>query len=140
MAAQVSEEAAVAGAGTFPDEPSGTAALLEAARSGFRSLGARRDLARVDARLRSIGVRSGQPRSRSRGDGWDSLTTAEREVVALTVEGLTNREIAARLFISPRTVETHLTHVFAKLGLQGRPALRLAAARRNGHRGVSAAR
>jgi DNA-binding CsgD family transcriptional regulator len=129
VAAQVSEEAAVGGAA---DEPSGTAELLETARSGFRALGARRDLARVEARLRSVGVRSGRSRPRSRGGGWDSLTTAEREVVALTTEGLTNREIAARLFISPRTVETHLTHVFAKLDLPGRPALRLAAARRNG--------
>ncbi|MDQ3988594.1 MAG: LuxR C-terminal-related transcriptional regulator [Actinomycetota bacterium] len=140
VAAQVSEEAAVAGAGASSDEPSGTVDLLEAARSGFRALGARRDLARVEARLRSIGVRSGRPRPRSRGDGWDSLTTAEREVVALATEGLTNREIAARLFISPRTAETHLTHVFAKLDLQGRPALRLAVARRNGTGSVSAAR
>lgn len=140
VAAQASEEAAVAGAGTSSDEPNGTVALLEAARSGFRALGARRDLARVEARLRSIGVRSGRSRPRRRGGGWDSLTTAEREVVALTTEGLTNREIAARLFISPRTVETHLTHVFAKLDLLGRPALRLAVARRNAARSVSAAR
>ncbi|MGH3944580.1 MAG: ATP-binding protein [Pseudonocardiaceae bacterium] len=135
--AQVSEEAAVAG---VADEPSGAAELLEVARNGFQALGARRDLARVEARLRSIGVRSGRSRPRSRGDGWDSLTTAEREIVALIAEGLTNREIGARLFISPRTVETHLTHVFAKLDLQGRSSLRLAAARRNGARNVSAAR
>ena len=109
-------------------------------RRAFRNLGARRDLARVEARLRSIGVRSGRSRPRSRGGGWDSLTTAEQEVVALTTEGLTNREIAARLFISPRTVETHLTHVFAKLNLSGRPALRIAASLRNGTRGVSAVR
>jgi DNA-binding CsgD family transcriptional regulator len=137
VAAQVSEEAAVAGA---PEQPGRTATLLEAARSGFRLLGARRDLARVDARLREIGVHSGRSRPRSRGGGWDSLTTAEREVVALTTEGLTNREIAARLFISPRTVEAHLTHVFAKLDLPGRPALRVAAARRNAAHGLAAVR
>lgn len=137
VGAQVSEEAAIAAAAA---EPSGAAVLLEAARSGFQALGARRDLARVEARLRSIGVRSGRSRPRSRGDGWDSLTTAEREVVALTTEGLTNREIAGRLFISPRTVETHLTHVFAKLDVHGRPALRLAVARRNGAGSVFAAR
>lgn len=136
VAAQVSEEAAAAGAA---DDPAETTALLEAARAGFRSLGAHRDLARVEARLRSIGVRNGRPRARSRGGGWDCLTKAEREVIALTTEGLTNREIAERLFISPRTVETHLTHVFAKLDLQGRPALRLAVARRNGARSVSTA-
>lgn len=114
------------------DPPSGTVALLEAAYSGFRSLGARRDLARVEARLRSIGVRRGQFRHRRRGgSGWDSLTMAERGVVALVTEGLTNREIAERLFISPRTAETHLTHVFAKLDLTGRRALRRAAVRSN---------
>lgn len=135
VAAQASEEAAAAGT----DDPAETTALLEAARAGFRSLGAHRDLARVEARLRSIGVRNGRPRPRSRGGGWDCLTKAEREVIALTTEGLTNREIAERLFISPRTVETHLTHVFAKLDLQGRPALRLAVARRNGTRSASTA-
>lgn len=62
--------------------------------------------------------------------GWESLTPTEREVVALVVEGLHNKEVAAKLFISPATVRTHLTHVFAKLGLSGRTELMAAAARR----------
>src|SRR5262249_31626839 len=41
--------------------------------------------------------------------GWASLTPTERDVVRLVAEGLTNKDVAARLFISPRTVQTHLT-------------------------------
>ena len=55
--------------------------------------------------------------------GWASLTPAEREVVRLVSEGLGNKDIAARLFVSPRTVQTHLTHVYTELGLSSRVQL-----------------
>jgi len=55
--------------------------------------------------------------------GWESLTSAEREVVRLVSEGLSNPEVGRRLFISPRTVGHHLTHVFDKLGIRSRGAL-----------------
>jgi predicted ATPase/class 3 adenylate cyclase/DNA-binding CsgD family transcriptional regulator len=61
--------------------------------------------------------------------GWASLTPTELDVVRLLTEGLPNKDIATRLFISPRTVETHLTHVYAKLGLSSRVQLAQAAAR-----------
>jgi DNA-binding CsgD family transcriptional regulator len=61
--------------------------------------------------------------------GWESLTPTERDVVRLVSEGLTNKDIAARLFISPRTVQTHLTHVYTKLGLTSRVQLVQEAAR-----------
>jgi DNA-binding CsgD family transcriptional regulator len=55
--------------------------------------------------------------------GWRSLTPIEHDVVRLVREGLGNKDIGARLFISPRTVQTHLTHVDAKLGLTSRVQL-----------------
>ena len=72
---------------------------------------------------------------RGRGDrkrptsGWASLTPTERDVVRLVSEGLANKDIAARLFVSPRTVQAHLTHVYTKLGLTSRVQLAQEAAR-----------
>jgi predicted ATPase/class 3 adenylate cyclase/DNA-binding CsgD family transcriptional regulator len=63
--------------------------------------------------------------------GWESLTPTEREVVRLVSEGLPNKDIAARLFVSPRTVQTHLTHVYSKLGLRSRVQLAQEATRRS---------
>jgi predicted ATPase/class 3 adenylate cyclase/DNA-binding CsgD family transcriptional regulator len=63
--------------------------------------------------------------------GWASLTPTERDVVGLVSDGLGNKDIAARLFISPRTVQTHLTHVYHKLGLASRVQLVQEAARHN---------
>jgi predicted ATPase/class 3 adenylate cyclase/DNA-binding CsgD family transcriptional regulator len=61
--------------------------------------------------------------------GWASLTPTERDVVRLVSDGLANRDIATRLFVSPRTVQTHLTHVYTKLGLASRVQLVQEAAR-----------
>ncbi|MGO4446105.1 LuxR C-terminal-related transcriptional regulator [Mycobacterium sp. 2YAF39] len=63
--------------------------------------------------------------------GWDSLTPTEVDVVRLVQEGLGNKDIAARLFISHRTVQTHLTHVYTKLGLSSRVQLAQEAARQS---------
>lgn len=62
--------------------------------------------------------RRGRPAS-----GWDSLTETERQLTALVAQGLTNREIAQRQLISRGTVKTHLSHIFAKLGVAGRREL-----------------
>jgi DNA-binding CsgD family transcriptional regulator len=61
--------------------------------------------------------------------GWASLTPSERDVVRLVSEGLANTDIATRLFVSPRTIQSHLTHVYAKLGLTSRVQLAQEAAR-----------
>jgi predicted ATPase/class 3 adenylate cyclase/DNA-binding CsgD family transcriptional regulator len=61
--------------------------------------------------------------------GWDALTPTEHDVVRLVSQGLANKDIATRLFISPRTVQSHLTHVYTKLGLTSRVQLAQEAAR-----------
>jgi predicted ATPase/DNA-binding CsgD family transcriptional regulator len=66
---------------------------------------------------RSRGARKRPP------TGWDSLTPAERDVVDLAVSGLTTPQIAARLFVSPNTVKTHLSQVYAKLDISSRAQL-----------------
>ncbi|MEV7008501.1 tetratricopeptide repeat protein [Streptosporangium sp. NPDC051022] len=60
---------------------------------------------------------------RGQGVGWAALTRAERQVALLASDGLTNREIGAKLFVSPRTVQAHLSSVFAKLSLSSRKDL-----------------
>jgi DNA-binding CsgD family transcriptional regulator len=61
--------------------------------------------------------------------GWASLTPTELEVIRLAAEGLGNKEIATRLFVSPRTVQAHLSHVYAKLGVSSRVQLAQEASR-----------
>jgi len=63
--------------------------------------------------------------------GWASLTPTELDVARLVSEGLANKDIAERLFISPRTVQAHLTHVYTKLGYTSRVQLAQEAVRRN---------
>ncbi len=100
------------------------AALLAEALERYEQAGADAWAARVRAQLRALGVRPGPrgPRHRPAG-GWHSLTATERAVSLLVAEGLTNGAVARRLYISPHTVNTHLRHVFAKLGVPNRVAL-----------------
>jgi len=100
------------------------AALLAEALERYEQAGADAWAARARAQLRALGVRPGLrgPRHRPAG-GWDSLTATERAVSLLVAEGLTNGAVARRLFISPHTVNTHLRHVFTKLGVPNRVAL-----------------
>jgi DNA-binding CsgD family transcriptional regulator len=55
--------------------------------------------------------------------GWRSLTAAERTLASIVGQGLTNKEAAARLFVSPHTVDSHLRHIFRKLGINSRVEL-----------------
>lgn len=87
-------------------------------------VGAERDAARVRARLRRIGVRSCHwHRSERPVSGWDSLTETERGVVAQVAEGLTNRQVGARMFLSHHTIAFHLRQVFRKLDISSRGEL-----------------
>jgi DNA-binding CsgD family transcriptional regulator len=85
--------------------------------------GATRDAARLRGRLRDLGVRRRLVVVDRPDAGWAALTDAELAVARLVAEGLTNREAAERLFISPHTVSSHLRHVFAKLGVNSRVEL-----------------
>jgi DNA-binding CsgD family transcriptional regulator len=106
------------------------AVLLQDAVAVYERVGASMDLLRVDAALRSLGIRRGRRRTRRRpSKGWESLTPTEIEVVLLVTQGLTNVEIGRRLFISRRTVETHLSHIFAKLSVSSRVQLAAHASR-----------
>jgi DNA-binding CsgD family transcriptional regulator len=104
--------------------------LFEEALETYERLGARRDVGRVLAAMRAAGIRRGSRAAhRQELNGWDSLTAMESDVVRLTVEGLTNRQIGERLFISRRTVQTHLSHALTKLEVSSRVGLAAEAAR-----------
>ena len=78
--------------------------------------------------LDELAATGARPR-RNRWAGPEALTPSERRVAALAAAGHTNREIAQALFVTTKTVGTHLGHIYAKLGLQGAEAReRLAAA------------
>ncbi len=105
------------------------APLLEEADALAARLGAAR-LARLaaqhlPARRRRRTARPARPCS-----GWDSLTASEREVVRLLAQGASNGQIAERLFVSRRTVESHLYHVFTKVGVTSRVELAVQAVAR----------
>ncbi len=111
-------------------DPERARPLIEQAIDIYERLDAYRDLARANVVLRLAGVRRGVRGPRKRPQvGWESLTPTERTVTALVAEGLSNPQIGERLFISRRTVQTHLVHVFAKLDISSRAQLAAQAAR-----------
>jgi DNA-binding CsgD family transcriptional regulator len=98
-------------------------AALDRALAIHAACGARWDLARVRRRLRRLGVRRRLAFERRPNPGWAAMTDSELAVVRLVADGLTNREVAERLYISPHTVSGHLRHAFEKLGINSRVAL-----------------
>jgi DNA-binding CsgD family transcriptional regulator/tetratricopeptide (TPR) repeat protein len=89
----------------------------------YTELAATSDARRVRSRLRGLGVRRRVVTAEPETHGWVALTTSEVAVAQLVADGLTNREVADRLFVSPHTVNSHLRHVFAKLGINSRVEL-----------------
>jgi len=70
--------------------------------------------------------------------GWGSLTTTELRLAELVADGMTNKQVAARLFVSRHTVDAHLRHIFRKLGINSRVGLaRLVATHELTHQGAS---
>jgi DNA-binding CsgD family transcriptional regulator len=101
---------------------------LDQALKGYEAVGTVRDAARVRARLRGLGARRRHWKQTDRPvTGWESLTDTERSVALLAAQGLTNRQVAARMFISPHTVKFHLGQIFRKLQLGSRVELARAA-------------
>ena len=113
-------EAAAANLAEQGDRGSARSAFVRA-DDLYEELGATWDLARLRADFRRLGIRRG-PRTKHRRVrvGWDSLTPSEAKVAGLVAEGLSNRQIAERLVLSTRTVESHVSHILAKLGVRSR--------------------
>jgi DNA-binding CsgD family transcriptional regulator len=86
----------------------------------YAQTGAAWDAGRVRGRLRALGVRRRLVAERHSGKGWAAMTDSELAVARMVAEGLTNREVAERLFVSHHTVSAHLRHVFAKLNVNSR--------------------
>jgi len=97
-------------------------AALTEALSTFRRLGARSWAERAQAELRACGV--AVTRAPGEPDALAELTPQQRQIVRLASDGLTDREIADRLFLSPRTVSSHLYRSYPKLGVASRHQLR----------------
>jgi DNA-binding CsgD family transcriptional regulator len=100
--------------------PTEARAQLQPALDVFDRLGTRAWAELARAELRATGVATQEPEP----SAWSHLTAQEREVVRLAALGRTNPEIAAALYLSPRTVSTHLYNAFPKLGVTSRAQLR----------------
>jgi DNA-binding CsgD family transcriptional regulator len=93
---------------------------LTAAFEAFQRMGAVPLANRANNELRA----SGMTKRRTNVVGALALTPQEREIALLAASGLTNKEIAERLFLAPKTVSAHLYRIFPKLGITSRAALR----------------
>jgi DNA-binding CsgD family transcriptional regulator len=101
----------------------GAAAVLGEAAAAFDASGSLRYRDEVDRELRKLGRRAPARRQPGSGDGLAALTARELEVARLVVDRRTNPEIAAELFLSQKTVETHLRNAFRKLDVSSRVEL-----------------
>jgi DNA-binding CsgD family transcriptional regulator/tetratricopeptide (TPR) repeat protein len=117
--AMAREDAALA---AIADRQDGARLMFQQSLAGYRALGATRDVARVAATMRAHGMRAIGGR-RSACAAAKELTETEEKVATLVAQGLSNPQIAERLFISRHTAETHLKHIFRKLGLSSRAEL-----------------
>jgi DNA-binding NarL/FixJ family response regulator len=120
-------------AGTLlaPDDAERARTALSTAHALYTRLGAARDLSRLRDTLRRHRIRRAPRVPSTPATGWGGLTPAERSVADLVAEGLTNRQIAQRLYLSHRTVQSHVAKVLAKLGLQNRAEVAREAVRRD---------
>jgi DNA-binding CsgD family transcriptional regulator len=89
----------------------------------YAEAGASWDESRVRIRLRGLGVRRRLIAAQRPQREWDALTDSELKVVRLIATGMTNRDAANKLYLSPHTVSSHLRHAFTKLGINSRTDL-----------------
>lgn len=105
-------------------------ATFSLANDLYDRLGANWDKAHLSAQLRQLGIRLGSRAThRKTRTGWDSLTPTETKVAGMVTEGLSNPEIANKLVVSRRTIETHVASILRKLGARSRIDLIREAAR-----------
>ncbi len=102
------------------EEAAGSA--LNEALSLYEDLQARWDIRRAGSRLSPYSIKRGvrSPRGPRAASGWEALTPTEVKVARLVAEGRSNPDVAAALFLSRNTVQTHVSHILTKLGAKGR--------------------
>ena len=105
------------------DDRDGAVASFGRALELYAETRASRDDTRVRRRLRELGVRRRLVSPKRPETGWEGLTQAELAVVGLVAEGMTNRQVAGQLYVSPHTVNAHLRHAFSKLDINSRVEL-----------------
>jgi DNA-binding CsgD family transcriptional regulator len=116
-------QAVEAAAGAFLDRGERGPARTAFTRSLdlYAALGAARDVARLQASFRAQGIRRApRVKHRKARRGWDSLTPTEVKITEMVAQGLSNPQIAAKLFLSRRTVGTHVSHILSKLDVNSR--------------------
>jgi DNA-binding CsgD family transcriptional regulator/tetratricopeptide (TPR) repeat protein len=117
--AQSMEDAAVVAAQR--DELATAQQYLAEAIGAYAKLGAAWDIQRTGARLLPYGLRAARAAFRGRpASGWEALTPTEVKVAYLVADGRSNPDVAAALFLSRNTVQTHVSHILAKLGARSR--------------------
>ncbi len=119
--AEAREDAATAVAASGDREEA--IGLLREAHALWVEMGASAALARIIARIRNLGGSPPAQAPDADEGGWALLTPTEKRVVALVADGLIYRDVAEQLFVSRRTVETHVANVFRKLGINSRREL-----------------
>lgn len=96
---------------------------LKTAYAGFDACGARLLARRALSERHRLSASAPRANSMTRGDGLAWLSRREAQVASLVAEGLTNRRIAQRLFVTEKTIEMHMSNIFSKLGVPSRAAV-----------------
>jgi DNA-binding CsgD family transcriptional regulator len=106
--------------------------VLNEAIDRYGSLGAVWDIGRAERRLRALGIRRGAhgPRPRRAAFGWEALTPTELKIADQVAQGQSTPKIAESMFLSRRTVQTHVSHILSKLGARSRVEIAREAFRR----------